>query len=378
LFISRSLQQGSKRSALSLSIYSSHHCKVEQALICQPREGGIHVVSISISIASLLEMNHVLNPRSPTLSANDSCVSSRYSVDSGGDDANSSFHSRPMFPLLLLVSSFTLLVAKNSFVFFNACPSSNLQFLYGSDPSSLSDDGASGMTSGYSIVRSVSYSPVYYQILDANHHLFVAATLTISNENMNGIGYVSYPKIGCQHFQYAPTDATLSSHSVVVYVNGADTDKAVYVATDYQGQVLAQPNSYLEIPDPSEIIYSETYIQFCNGSCVSTSPGSATIPIGSAIFFVNYFLNNISTTSAVLAAGTGSTSISYWCDDCDLGLDFDDDFGVSDGVIAGAVIGSVLGCCLLCGIGYLVYFYCMKKKNPEDPTVRPALYTLKS
>jgi hypothetical protein len=265
--------------------------------------------------------------------------------------------------LLLLVSSLTLLFAKHSFVFFNACPSSALQFQFGSDPSSLTDDGATGIYAGVTIVRSVSYSPVYYHILDGDNNLLVSSMLTITNDNMNGIGYVSYPNGGCQHFQYAPTDPTLSSRSVVVYVNGANQDKNAYIGAVEQGLVPAQPNTFLEITDISQIEYSVTNVRFCNTSCVSSATGSATIPVGSAAFFVNYMSSNTSSSSYVTTAGTGSTSIDYWCSYCDLDLDFDDDYGISEAAIIGAVVGSVIGCCLLCGLGYLIYYCCSGKKK---------------
>jgi hypothetical protein len=150
-----------------------------------------------------------------------------------------------MMRLLLVVSSFThLFAAQYTFAFFNACPSSVLQFRYGSSPNALvTDDGASGLYPGYSLRKSVSYSPIYYEIVDGNNIVVVSSVLTVTNNNLNAIGWISYPNIGCQHFQYSPTDMTLSSRSVVVFINGAEKDKTALIGTTVQGQVFAQPNT---------------------------------------------------------------------------------------------------------------------------------------
>jgi hypothetical protein len=153
----------------------------------------------------------------------------------------------------------------------------------------VNDDLISSLQTGYSSLIEVSYSPVYYQFQDWNGNIFVTSMLNITNENQNGIGYVLYPTGGCQNFQYAPADPSLSSRSVVVYVNGGQMDKSASVGSDdYQGRVYAKPDSYLEITSNSTIVYTTTYVRFCNDTCADSSRGGATIPIGSAIFFINY------------------------------------------------------------------------------------------
>jgi hypothetical protein len=119
-------------------------------------------------------------------------------------------------------------------------------------------------------------------------------------------------------------------------------------------------------------VYTETNVNFCNDTCASSITGGATIPIGSAIFFINYYYDISSITTSVVAAVTGSTTVSYWCEDecgIDLGWDDDIDVSISGGAIAGIVIGAVVGCCIFCGLGYLIYRLCSKKKDSADPTL---------
>jgi hypothetical protein len=260
-------------------------------------------------------------------------------------------------------------VQSKTFTVFNACPSVAMTLKFGSTPS-VDQGTISLLYTGYSSPNTVSYSPVYYQILDENNNLLVTSTLTITNDNMNGIGYVLYPTGGCQHFQYAPTDSSLSSKSVMVYVNGAQMDKNASVGSAYQGRVYAKPNSYLQITSNSTIVYTDTNVNFCNVTCAYSFSGGATIPVGSAIFFINFYYTTTSPTSSVVAAITGSTTVVYWCpeDDCGASWDlwFDDDIDVTTnaGALAGINLRSFFGFCLFCvGGGYLIYRYSSKKKD---------------
>ena len=277
-----------------------------------------------------------------------------------------------LLAVVILSTAFSFqFVQSKTFSIFNACPSTKIILKYG--PTSAVDESVtSSLYTGYSMKSTVSYSPVYYQIIDEdNDNILVTSTLTITNDNMNGIGYVLYPSGGCQHFQYAPTDPSLSSKSVVVYVNGAQMDKNASVGSAYQGRVYAKPNSYLQITSDSTIVYTETNVNFCNITCVYSPPGGATIPVGSAIFFINFYYETTSTSSSVVAAVTGSTTVEYWCgNNCNY-FNWDDDLTVtiSAGALAGIIIGSVLGCCLLCFGGYLIYRYCSKPKDSTDPSL---------
>jgi hypothetical protein len=268
--------------------------------------------------------------------------------------------------IVIITACLFQIVQSKTFTVFNACPSTSVYMKFGST-ASVDAATTSILYTGWSSLNTVTYSPVYYQILDESNNVLVTSSFTITNENQNGIGYVLYPTGGCQNFQYAPTDPSLSSRSVVVYVNGGQMDKSASVGSDYQGRVYAKPDSYLQITSNSTIVYTETNVNFCNDTCASSITGGATIPIGSAIFFINYYYSTPSTTTNVVAAVTGSTTVSYWCEDeCGIDLGWDDDIDVTipAGVLAGIVIGAVVKCFIY---GYLIYLFCYKKKDSVAP-----------
>jgi hypothetical protein len=274
--------------------------------------------------------------------------------------------------IVIITACLFQIVQSKTFTVFNACPSTSVYMKFGST-ASVDASTTSILYTGYSSLNTVTYSPVYYQILDESNNVLVTSSFTITNGNQNGIGYVLYPTGVCQNFQYAPTDPSLSSRSVVVYVNGGQRDKSVSVGNNYQGRVYAKPDSYLQITSDSTIAYTDTYVGFCNETCAYSYRGGANIPKGSAIFFINYYYDISSTTTYVVAAVTGSTTVSLWCenDACDYDLDLDD-FGpppITGGTIAWIVIGAVGGCCILCGLGYLIYRFCSKKKDFADSTL---------
>lgn len=262
------------------------------------------------------------------------------------------------------------MVFSKSFLVFHGCPlESYLKFRYSYDMNSISNAIMWGGYVGGNTHFEVSYSTLYYQFFDINNTLLVSSSLTMTTDNINAIGYVLDPSGSCQDFQYSPTDTWLNSQSVMVFLNAAKDGKSAYIGTDYQGYVPPTPGSSLQITSPTAFYFPEIEIKFCNSTCASASTGEVNIPLGSALFYMNYIYNISISTSYVTYEGTGSTSIDWGNDDCF--LCFDDDFGVtlSTGAIVGIVFGCVGGLCILCGCGYLLYRflyrYCGKKDSEK-------------
>lgn len=267
----------------------------------------------------------------------------------------------------LFLTSFLSFITSKSLTFFNGCPSTSIYLQYGEQSTSLTSTSFT-ITTGISTYISISYSSFYYEIRYSNNTLITSSYLNLINNNLNAISYLQYPSIGCQLFQYNPNDITLSSYSVIIYVNGGLQDKYSYVGDSLQGFVEPKPNTYLQILNKNSTYYSVTQVKFCNTTCAYTLTGSANIPVGSALFFFNYYYSTTSTSSSVVASSTGDTQIEYWCPNCyvptdDFDLDIDlDDFGenvdpITSGLVAVIVITSLVFCCL-CGIG----IYVIKKK----------------